>query len=157
MKNLLLTPRTLFLSWFGLGYIPWAPGTWGSLGAIPLYCYLQFKFPPFGAVSIIFGLFLLAWYETRQYLLNNPDQSDPSFIVVDEAIGQMIALLPAGLDPLAIAVGFVVFRLLDIVKPWPISWADRLNGTPALSAFGVLLDDILAGIFTAGALIFWLH
>lgn len=155
MKNLLLTPRTLFLSWFGLGYAPYASGTWGSLGALPLYYYLQLKFGPAVLLIVILALFFAAWYETRQYLIDNPDKNDPSEIVVDEVIGQLIALIPAGLNPLGIVIGFFVFRLLDIVKPWPISWADRLKGGPTLSAFGVIFDDVLAGVLTAGIIVFW--
>ena len=71
--------------------------------------------------------------------------TDPQTVVVDEAAGQCIALLPAALNPWAFAAGFVLFRLFDIVKPWPIRLAERrIPG-----ALGVMVDDVLAGLYAA--------
>ncbi len=75
---------------------------------------------------------------------------DPRPVVVDEVAGQWLALLPAALDPLHFAIGFLLFRLFDIAKLWPVSWADRsLHG-----GLGVMLDDILAGAYAGFGL--WL-
>jgi phosphatidylglycerophosphatase A len=85
----------------------------------------------------------------RDVLRETPDQ-DPGWIVVDEAAGMLIAL--AGLSMTAsiwgVLIAFGLFRIFDIFKPWPISWADRQKG-----AFGVMLDDVVAGALAALALI----
>ena len=74
---------------------------------------------------------------------------DPSSVVIDEVAGQWITLLPAALDPVSFAIGFIAFRFLDITKPFPAGWADRnLTGAP-----GIMLDDLCAGIY-AGLVLF---
>ena len=73
---------------------------------------------------------------------------DPGWIVIDEVAGQWLALLPAPLDPLFYALGFLLFRIFDIWKPWPIRWADRnMHG-----GLGIMLDDLLAAVYAALAL-----
>ncbi len=72
-------------------------------------------------------------------------QHDPGAIVIDEVAGQAITLIAVGPDVMVYAVGFLAFRMLDIVKPWPVSWADRrLAG-----GIGIMLDDVLAGAIAA--------
>ncbi len=66
--------------------------------------------------------------------------ADPGFVVVDEVAGQWMVLLAVPLDPLGWIVGFVLFRLFDILKPWPVGWADRR----VKGGFGIMLDDLLA-------------
>jgi phosphatidylglycerophosphatase A len=75
--------------------------------------------------------------------------ADPAAIVIDEVAGQWLALLPAPLDPLPYAAGFVVFRIFDIWKPWPVSWVDR-NVTGGL---GIMLDDLLAAVYALSVLV----
>jgi phosphatidylglycerophosphatase A len=92
---------------------------------------------------------LIGFYAVREVLRETPDQ-DPGWIVVDEAAGMLIAL--AGLSMTAsiwgVLIAFGLFRVFDIFKPWPISWADQQKG-----ALGVMLDDIVAGALAALALI----
>jgi len=132
----------LIATWFGCGLLPKMPGTYASLGAFPLifaashFCSLPCQ------LYLIGALLLLGTYVSYALLKQNPNLKDPSYIVIDEVVGQWIAVVLA--PPLMYPVGFLIFRILDIWKPWPISWADKLPG-----ATGIMLDDVLAGITTA--------
>ena len=138
-----------------IGLLPGAPGTWGSLAALPLG-YLLHRLGGFPLLALAtLALFLAGWWATARETARGGDP-DPDEIVVDEVIGQWIALFPlsAGLwmmgAPPALFpwpgwVGaFVMFRLFDIWKPGPVGWADRRPG-----AMGVMLDDVVAGVMAA--------
>jgi len=140
---------------FYVGRIPFAPGTFGSAVAIPL-AYLIHRFLGFPAFALItVGVFLLGWLATARATANTDDH-DPSEIVIDEVVGQWIALWPlsaglwhAGVDPAIFPYpgwigAFVLFRTFDIYKPWIVGWADRMH-----SPLGVMLDDVLAGLLAA--------
>jgi phosphatidylglycerophosphatase A len=144
----------LILSFFGSGYIRPAPGTWGSLAALPAAWVVYVAAGPF---AILFGA--AALYALGIVALNtelkDADDHDPSWVVIDEVVGQWIALLPiafgasrAGVDPLllwpGIVAAFALFRLFDIWKPWVIGKVDARG-----DATGVMLDDVLAGVFAA--------
>jgi phosphatidylglycerophosphatase A len=138
-----------------VGLVPWAPGTAGSLVALPLAWGLHWL----GGAPLLAGaavlVFALGWWATGIETAKGGDP-DPSWIVVDEVVGQWIALLPlsgglwlAGAAPHLFPwpgwIGaFLLFRLFDIWKPWPVSWADRQP-----PPFGVMLDDVLAGLLAA--------
>ncbi len=139
----------------GVGLLPKAPGTWGSLATLPLGYALHYLggFPlMLAAVGLVFAIGLWA---TRKETDGKQDH-DPGEIVIDEVAGQLIALLPlsAGLWFAGAAAhvfpwpgwvgAFVMFRLFDIWKPWPVSWADNMH-----SPMGVMLDDVLAGGYAA--------
>lgn len=138
----------------GLGLLPGAPGTWGSLGAIPLTWFLHWLGGIWAVAGVTVALFLLGYWATSVYLAGQ--QEDPSEVVIDEVVGQMIALWPlswgltlAGTDPSVFPWpgwigGFLMFRFFDILKPPPIRWLDRPG------ALGVMMDDVAAGIL-AGA------
>ena len=139
---------------FFVGYVRPAPGTWGSLIALPWAWLLHVLggFPLLATGTIV--AFLAGWWATGQ-MTAGQDDHDPSEIVVDELVGQWLAVLPLsfaassrGIDVLAMWPGwiaaFVLFRLFDIWKPGPIGWADRRG-----DAMGVMLDDVIAGIFAA--------
>ena len=101
-----------------------------------------------GAV-IIFGIGIPA----SNAVIRQDGTDDPSKVVVDEVAGQWLALVPAALDPILFLIGFLAFRLFDIWKPWPVGWADRsVHG-----GLGVMLDDMLAGLFAAGVVILARH
>ncbi|MBM3586912.1 MAG: phosphatidylglycerophosphatase A [Alphaproteobacteria bacterium] len=128
----------------GIGRLKPAPGTWGSLVVLPAALL-----GPMPALLLANFVTLIGFYAVRQVLRETTDQ-DPGWIVVDEAAGMLIAL--AGLSMTAsiwgVLLAFGLFRVFDILKPWPISWADRQKG-----AFGVMLDDIVAGALAALTLI----
>jgi phosphatidylglycerophosphatase A len=139
---------------FGVGYLRPAPGTWGSLAALPLAWGVHELFGLTGFIVACVIVFFLGWWATAQHT-NNSGDHDPSEIVVDEVIGQWIALLPVfigaahmGADTLALWPGwvtaFIGFRLFDITKIGPIGWTDRRG-----DALGVMLDDVIAGIYAA--------
>ena len=134
-------------TWFGAGLMPKAPGTWGSLAAIPFAYGIHHLAGPVGifvATWIVFALGVWAAEEFRRHT----GTKDPQAIVVDEVAGQWLALVPAGDDILLYAAGFVLFRFFDIWKPWPASWADRrIEG-----GWGIMLDDMIAGAYSAFAL-----
>ncbi|MDF0602059.1 phosphatidylglycerophosphatase A [Psychromarinibacter sp. C21-152] len=142
-------------TFFGVGLLPWAPGTWGTAAAIPVAWVLHGLggFPLLLAATVL--VFALGWWATVD-ATRGMDDHDPSEIVIDEVAGVWVALWPlsaglwhAGVDPWVFPwpgwVGaFVVFRLFDIWKPGPVGWADR-RGDP----LGVMLDDVLAGLGAA--------
>lgn len=123
------------------GYLPKAPGTWGTLVALPLNLLLL-QLPPKGYGASMLLIFILAVY-TAGAAEKILDRKDPGAIVIDEIIGMLIALIAAPSRPLIWLMAFLLFRLFDIIKPWPVSWADRhLNG-----GLGIVLDDVLAGAY----------
>lgn len=136
------------------GYLKPAPGTWGSLAALPFIWAIHQLGGPWLLVAAIALLFGLGLWATRQMTAGSDDH-DPSEIVIDEVVGQAIAILPVsigaaevGMDVLRLypgwIAGFVLFRLFDIWKPWLVGRADRRG-----DAMGVMLDDVIAGVFAA--------
>ena len=145
MTSTVWHPANLIATWFGSGYLPKAPGTWGSLFALPPAWLIADHFGalaliPAAAIALALGL-----WATRHVLANSAEK-DPGRVVIDEVAGQWLALIAATpLDPILYGIGFLAFRFFDIVKPWPASWCDRkLPG-----AAGVMLDDIVAGLYAA--------
>lgn len=144
----------LIATFFCVGYLRPAPGTWGSLAALSAAWVLHVLGGPILlALGLALSFTLGVWATARE--TKGKDDHDPSEIVIDEVAGQWLALLPvsigathAGVDMLALWPGwvtaFVAFRLFDILKPGPIGWADRRN-----DPLGVMLDDIFAGIAAA--------
>lgn len=138
----------------GVGDLRPAPGTWGSLVALPLAAVLHLIGGPWLLVIAVIAVFFEGLWATTQ-VTRWQDDHDPSYVVVDELVGQWIALLPlsfgaahVGASIFALWPGwiaaFVLFRLFDIAKPGPVGWADRRN-TP----LGVMLDDVIAGVLAA--------
>lgn len=128
----------------GVGLIKPAPGTWGSLAALPLAWLLHWLGGPWLLTLAAFALFFAGLWACRVQLAGGVEEDPPS-IVVDEAVGQWLTLAVAPRELLAFAVGFLLFRLFDILKPWPIRQIERrLKG-----AFGVMVDDVLAAVYAA--------
>ncbi len=132
----------------GVGHLRPAPGTWGSAVAlIPAALLLLLA----GPIAVAAGALVLAglgWWAASVELAMT-EEADPEWMVIDEAAGQWLAV--AGLPTfgwLGLVLAFALFRLFDIVKPGPVGWADRLPG-----AVGVMLDDLVAGLFAALSLI----
>ena len=146
-------PSSLLATWFGSGLLPRAPGTWGSLAALPFGLVLFWLSGPVGLLAASAVVFALGLWAARGYE-QAAAVKDPGAIVIDEVVGQWIALVPAGLNPLGVVLAFVLFRVFDIAKPWPVGWADRhLKG-----AFGIMADDVIAGLYAAAAVyaVLWL-
>jgi phosphatidylglycerophosphatase A len=137
-----------------IGHLRPGPGTWGSAAAI----LLAWAIHALGGFGLFFAATLavtgLGWWAVSEATRGQADK-DPAEIVIDEVAGQWIALWPvslgaqmAGTDFWAlwpgIVTAFVAFRLLDILKPGPVGWADRQEG-----AFGVMADDLIAGWLAA--------
>lgn len=146
----LKSPSTLIATWFGLGLIPKAPGTWGSLGAIPFAIALVYAFGIWPFVAAIVILTPIGFWATAKYE-EATQTHDNKQIVIDEVIGQWLALLPVlyfyepVINWLYIGIAFILFRFFDILKPWPVSHFDK--NVPG--AMGVMMDDIVAGILAA--------
>lgn len=128
---------------FGSGLAPKAPGTFGTLAAVPLYWFLQdlplTTYLLICLVATVFGVWVCDAYSRQLGVHDHPS------IVWDEVVGYLITMTfaPAGWQ--WIVTGFVLFRLFDIWKPWPINLLDKhVSG-----GFGIMVDDILAGIYAA--------
>jgi len=140
-------PAHLVATWGGAGLLQPAPGTWGSLAALPFAWGLAWA-GGWPALLLGVGLATLAGLWAARVFVARVGGHDPAAVVIDEVAGQWLTLLPAALDWRLFGIGFVLFRLFDITKPWPASWADRrLPG-----AAGIMLDDLIAGLYGAIAL-----
>jgi phosphatidylglycerophosphatase A len=150
------TALTRAVATFGhVGFLPGPAGTWGSLAALAVGYGLHVlgSFPLLAAATVV--AICAGWWATGVET-HEQDDLDPGHIVIDEVAGQWLALWPLSLGMWHIGApatlfpwpgwvsAFVLFRLLDIRKPWPISWADRRKGPT-----GVMLDDVLAGLIAA--------
>jgi phosphatidylglycerophosphatase A len=154
-RALLATPAGWLACGFGSGLTPVAQGTFGSLAALlPWLLLRQLSLPVYVAVLVIGFIIGVAASNVAGRALGVADHRS---VVWDEFIGQWIALLPllipaclpaGGFAWWMLVPGFALFRLFDVWKPWPISWLDRhLKG-----GMGVMVDDVVAGIFAAAVL-----
>jgi phosphatidylglycerophosphatase A len=141
-------PASLIATWFGAGLVPKVPGTAGSLAALPFAWLIQWAFGPVGLALAALALFVLGWWAST-IIVKGSEEPDPGRIVVDEVAGQWLTLVIAPLDPVFYALGFVLFRIADIWKPWPVGAIDRR----VKGGIGVMLDDLFAGIY-AGAILY---
>lgn len=123
------------------GKIPFAPGTWGSVFAlVPWYFCRNLSLPAYSLVLAV--IFILGFFSAGsvEKILDKPD---PGCIVIDEIMGVFITLTLAPNHPVAWILGLVLFRIFDILKPFPVSWFDtRMHG-----GLGIMMDDVMAGIY----------
>ncbi len=126
---------------FGSGLMPKAPGTFGTLVAIPLYILISsLNLELYLLITLLvtlIGIYLCA-YTSKALGVH-----DHSGIVIDEIAGYFITMIAVPFDWVWIIVGFLLFRFFDILKPWPISWLDK----NVQGGFGIMIDDVLAGFF----------
>ncbi len=123
------------------GYLPKAPGTWGSAVGVLLWLLIgrMELIPYLTVVGILFIVGVFSAGAAEKIV----DRGDPELVVIDEIAGQLIALTAVPFHPVPVVLGFLLFRFFDILKPFPIGWIDRhLHG-----GLGIMLDDLVAGLF----------
>jgi len=130
----------LFATGFGAGFSPIVPGTMGTLMAIPIYYFLSPIISPFYELTLFAFFFFSSWVagQAERYW----EKKDDRRIVIDEIMGFLITMLWVPKSTLFIAGGFILFRFFDILKPFPIRHLEHVK-----SGFGVVLDDVLAGVY----------
>ena len=130
----------LLATGFGVGYSPIAPGTLGTLLAIPVYYFLSNISSPIYEITLIGFFFLSVWISENAEIFFG--KKDDQRIVIDEMMGFFLTMLWVPKTVLFIILGFFIFRFFDIFKPPPIRRLERVRG-----GFGVVLDDVLAGVY----------
>ena len=145
-RELLKRPVCFLGLGFGSGLIPKAPGTFGTIAAIPIYWLMKdLSLAIYVAITVVA---FLAGIWICQKSADWLGKDDPSAVVWDEIVGYLITMIAAPSGWQWLLLGFVLFRFFDIVKPWPISWADKsLHG-----GLGIMVDDVIAGMFSLGIL-----
>lgn len=128
-------------TFFGAGYSPIAPGTAGSLAAIPLLVLLRVAAPAWIEGAIIVVLFALGvWSASATERLLGCE--DPGPVVIDEVVGMLVTMIGLPLTWPAVVAAFLAFRIMDIVKPYPAGRLERLGG-----GWGIMADDVAAGVY----------
>jgi phosphatidylglycerophosphatase A len=141
-------PAGLIATWFGVGLVPYASGTWGSLAALPFAWLIARAGGTWALAAAALAMTIIGIWAAGRYI-RALGREDPGDVVVDEVAGQWLTLLPAGTDIGLFAAGFVLFRIADVLKPWPANWADRrLHG-----GLGCVLDDVLAAVYSGLAVL----
>lgn len=130
----------------GAGKLPLAPGTWGSAQAVLLVALVEISFSHQARflLALLLALIIGLGIWTAGSIAVRSGESDPSEVVIDEIAGQILTLLAAPATPLAWLSGFLLFRLFDILKPFPIRQSERLP-----RGWGIVLDDLIAGVYAA--------
>ncbi len=127
-------------SCFGLGLIPVAQGSFGALAGIPLAIGLARLAPLAGAYLLFFFILLAIWAAGKS--AGALGTEDPAEVVIDETAGQLLTLFLLPATGFNLCLGFILFRLFDILKPYPIRRLEKIGG-----GSGIVLDDLLAGIY----------
>ena len=130
-----------------VGYAPFAPGTWGSAVGLLVYYAVRRQSSTsieLGVIAVLLVIGLWSATEAEHHF----GGIDPGPVVIDEVIGMLVTLALHPVNVLGAVAGFFIFRVLDVVKPWP---ARRLEMLPG--GFGVVLDDVMAGVY--GNLLIW--
>jgi phosphatidylglycerophosphatase A len=161
--------KKLLTSCFGLGLLPLAPGTWGSLPPVIIFTVLSHFGVSAGPTAIVMAVLVIAGsvicVQFAPAIITATGKDDPREVVADELAGQALTFLavpflitadtPSMQICITTALGFLLFRIFDIAKPWPIR---RLEKLP--EGWGILADDLLAGVFAAIVLMvchrFWI-
>ena len=140
-------PATLLATWFGCGLLPWVPGTWASLAALPLAWLIVASFGALGLAIAAVALFLVGCWASHIYE-REAGLHDPSAVVIDEVAAQWAVLLMVPPDIGLYLLGFVFFRAADMIKIWPASVIDRR----VTGGVGIMLDDMAAAVYAAAGL-----
>jgi phosphatidylglycerophosphatase A len=134
---------TLLSTFFGVGYARFAPGTMASAVALPFAWLMLWKLGPATPIAASAAAYLVGVWATDIYA-RRIGKDDPSECVIDEVAGQWLACAAAPLTLLGFALAFVLFRVFDISKLWPVSLGERLPG-----GWGIMTDDMIAGVLSA--------
>jgi len=137
-------PAAWIATFFYSGLLPKAPGTWGTLAALPVAWIIACLTAPVWLLAAGAGLFLVGWWAAEVYE-RHLGEHDAGEIVVDEAAAVWMLLALAPLNFWLYVAAFVLFRAFDIFKPWPIKWVDQRVG----AGFGIMIDDVLAALYAA--------
>lgn len=132
----------LIATWFGSGRLRPAPGTLGSLAALPFGYLISVNGGIGGLLLITLAVLIIGTFAATRYGEKSGEKDDQS-IVVDEVVGLWIAGLPAEGNLYLWLAAFFLFRLFDVIKPWPASFFDKRGG----GGFDVMMDDVIAGIY----------
>jgi phosphatidylglycerophosphatase A len=141
-----LTVAWTAATWFGCGLAPKAPGTVGTLGAIPLYLLAAMGGQAGVAAAALAATAVGIW--ASSVVAGEVGLKDPQLVVIDEVAGFLVTMIPvAHASWRAVLLGFVLFRAMDILKPWPIRRLEALPG-----GWGIVMDDVAAGAIGAVAM-----
>lgn len=146
--ELLRSPTLLLAFGFGSGLSPKAPGTMGTLAAIPLWWLLAQL--PLTSYLIVVLIAAVVGITICGRAADQMGVHDHGGIVWDEFVGFWIAMAALPITWQSVILGFVLFRLFDILKPWPISWLDK----KVSGGFGIMIDDVIAGLAAAAVIYF---
>lgn len=137
-------PASLLATWFGCGLLPRVPGTWGALAALP-FAYAIASVTGAVGLMVAAAVFTAVGVWAGDAYARGLSIKDPNTVVIDEVVGQWIALIPVALEPTAYPIAFLFFRVFDIVKVWPANvFETRLKG-----GWGIMADDVMAGLYAA--------
>jgi phosphatidylglycerophosphatase A len=144
LNNQKLNSPAVFIStWFGVGLVNPMSGTWGTLAGLPFAFLIMLYGNAYYLLIFIFVFYVLGFYSIKKYC-KTTKISDHSEIVIDEVVGVWIALLLSETNYYKWIVVFLIFRILDITKPWPASHFDKKT----VNSHSIMLDDVVAGIYT---------
>ncbi len=127
---------------FGAGYAPIVPGTFGTVAAIPLFFLFGYWGNRWTLGGVTLAVFIIGVWASN-YAESLYGRKDPSQVVIDEVLGYLVAMLFLPFQVKYVLISFVVFRLMDIVKPWPAYQIQEVRG-----GWGIMLDDLIAGIYS---------
>lgn len=143
-----MTRLAILLSSAGyVGYAPVAPGTVGSLVGLGVYAALRWARIPLGADVFVIAVLFGAGVWSAAIAERHFGLEDPGPVVIDEVVGMLVSLAVTGVGWPGASAGFVLFRLVDIVKPYPVARLERLGG-----GLGIMADDAMAGLYANLAL-----
>ena len=131
----------------GVGHLPLAPGTWGSLAALPVAAGSAWWLGPWGSALLALAA-TVAGVPAASAYAEAAGTPDPAPVVIDELAGQAAVLAIAPLSPLGYALGFLVFRAADMGKPPPLPWLEKLPG-----GWGIMADDLGAAVYAGGGVL----
>jgi len=134
--------KKILLSWFGCGFSPIAPGTVGSFFALPFAWIISFYFEAWGLIISSILLTVIGYLSVRSF---KDSDKDPQWIVADEVVGQWLTISLMQPSILIYSLGFILFRVFDIFKPWPIKNIEKKFANP----LGIFADDIVAAGYAA--------